>query len=133
MRKEALLFGRTKDSSGNSQTYISECFVRFIQEKAIGTRPEKMGLSSGDALKILRFLKKNGVDVPLDNKDWGATPVQRQIVSALGDGNVTQKQAAEALGISGEHIRTELSIMRKNNYNFPNPPRANREPRPTLA
>ncbi len=126
MLKEVDPIGHATSPQGEPVSYVKECFAQFIQQVAIGTPPEKMGLTTRQALKTTRFLKAKGIDVPTNNAEWGATPMERRIAYVLGSGDVTQKQAARVLGITHEDVRAHLKNMRKPDRTYPLPgiPRA---------
>lgn len=122
-----------KRERGKQVSYINECCVRFMQQSAMGTHPTEMGLTTKEALEISRHLKKNGVDFPTNNNEWGATPMERKVSCALGTGDVSRKAAAEALGITFEDLRRHMTNMRKRKppYFLPEIPRGRYAPSKT--
>lgn len=114
--------------NGKQVSYVHECFTRFMQQTAMGIHPTEMGLTTREALKIARYLKKNGVDFPTSTKEWGATPMERAVSCALGNGEVSRKAAAEALKITFEDLRTHMTNMRKKGYPLPKIPRGKYAP-----
>ena len=99
-----------------------------MQQTAMGTHPTEIGLTTREALEISRYLKRNGVDFPTSNKEWGATPMERRVSCALGNGEVSRKAAAEALGIMFEDLRQHMTNMRRKKYPLPETPRGKYAP-----
>lgn len=103
------------DQEGNTSTRITEPYVAFMQQLAIGKYSEEMGMSTSGVLRVIRKMNRAGIQFPrgTDNP-WGLTPAERKIIHAVDSGNVTYKSISEQTGLSIYSVRVHTSRLRRN-------------------
>ncbi len=109
-----------KDEAG--EIVLSDCDLFLLEQWAIGTRKEELGLPYRSRNIIYRFqcLRDLGVEIPKLKEEGFPTGSERRILHALDEGAGNAREISEMTDIYYSCISVHIYNMRHKGLNIPN-------------